>query len=74
MSYFNNNSTKSAAAASAGKENSNPHPKPTTEEYELLANMNTLDIKLYDFVTMLFDEQKEIVDKYRKSITTWNGW
>lgn len=75
MSYFNNNSTKkSSAAASAGKENSNPHPKPTKEEYELLANMNVLDIKLYNFVTKLFDEQKEIVDTYQKSITSWNGW
>ena len=75
MSHFSNknNSTKSAAA-SAGKENYNPHPKPTQEEYELLANMNVLDIKLYDFVTKLFDEQNEIVEKYQKSITSWNGW
>ena len=72
MSYFNTNSTKKSA--SAGKENYNPHPKPTQEEYELLANMNILDIKLYDFVTKLFDEQKEIVDAYQKSITSWNGW
>jgi len=75
MSYFNKNSTKSSAAASAvGKENYNPHPKPTKEEYELLANMNTLDIKLYDFVTKLFYEQKEAVEEYQKSITSWNGW
>ena len=75
MSYFSNknNSTKSAAA-SAGKENSNPHPKPTKEEYELLANMNVLDIKLYDFFIKLFDEQKEAVKEYQKSITSWNGW
>jgi len=76
MSYFSNdnNSTKSAAASSAGRENYNPHPKPTQEEYELLANTNTLDIKLYDFVSKLFDEQKEAVKEYKKSISSWNGW
>ena len=74
MSYFSNSNNSTKKSASAGKENYNPHPKPTQEEYELLANMNILDIKLYNFVEKLFDEQKEIVDKYQKSITSWNGW
>jgi len=48
------------------KKNSNPHPK--VEEgcpaWEALAEKNTLDIRLYEYMVQLFDEQKDIIESY----------
>mmetsp|Transcript_24061 Transcript_24061/g.51507 ORF Transcript_24061/g.51507 Transcript_24061/m.51507 type:complete len:82 (-) Transcript_24061:511-756(-) len=42
--------------------------RPQLEEgspaWELLAEKNALDIRLYEFVVELFEEQREVIDSY----------
>ncbi|KAL7539621.1 hypothetical protein ACHAXR_009449 [Thalassiosira sp. AJA248-18] len=51
------------------KTNSNPHPKVEkgSPAWDLLAEQNALDIRLYEYILVLFQEQKEIIDSYRTS-------
>mmetsp|Transcript_43783 Transcript_43783/g.78579 ORF Transcript_43783/g.78579 Transcript_43783/m.78579 type:complete len:353 (+) Transcript_43783:170-1228(+) len=48
------------------KKNSNPHPKVEegSPAWEALAEKNTLDIRLYEYMVQLFDEQKDIIESY----------
>ena len=48
------------------KTNSNSHPKlePGNPAWEVLAEDNALDIKLYEYILYLFNQQKEVVDSY----------
>jgi len=50
----------------AEKKNANSHPKVEegSAAWKTLADTNTLDMKLYDYVIQLFDEQKEIIESY----------
>lgn len=50
----------------ATKKNSNSHPtvEVGSEEWNVLAERNRLDVELYEYVVRLFDEQKEIIDTY----------
>ncbi|KAL7529500.1 hypothetical protein ACHAXR_004756 [Thalassiosira sp. AJA248-18] len=52
------------------KTNSNSHPKVEkgSPAWDLLAEQNALDIRLYEYILGLFEEQKEIVDSYRTSL------
>eukprot|EP00578_Thalassiosira_sp_NH16_P026747 CAMPEP_0181094344 /NCGR_PEP_ID=MMETSP1071-20121207/9944_1 /TAXON_ID=35127 /ORGANISM="Thalassiosira sp., Strain NH16" /LENGTH=381 /DNA_ID=CAMNT_0023176669 /DNA_START=141 /DNA_END=1286 /DNA_ORIENTATION=+ len=51
------------------KKNSNSHPKVEegSEEWEILAEKNSLDVRLYEYVLELFDEQKETIESYSMS-------
>ena len=53
------------------KSNSNSHPKVErgSPAWELLAEQNALDIRLYEYVVQLFDEQKDIIDSYPTKIS-----
>lgn len=44
--------------------NSNPHPKVLegSPEYNLLAERNSLDMILYKYITLLYTEQKRLID------------
>ena len=48
------------------KSNSNSHPKATdgSELWIALAEQNPLDIKLYEFIVQLFEEQRELIESY----------
>lgn len=50
----------------AKKHNSNSHPKvePGSATWNAIIQRNALDMRLYDFILQLFDEQKEIIDSY----------
>ena len=52
------------------KTNSNKHPKVETdgEAWQLLAERNALDIRLYDYVVKLFEEQRELIETYRSAL------
>lgn len=65
-----------AAAAGVGSEegrakatdgmNSNPHPKikEGSPEYALLAERNSLDMILFNYITLLYKEQKKLIQSY----------
>mmetsp|Transcript_13745 Transcript_13745/g.29873 ORF Transcript_13745/g.29873 Transcript_13745/m.29873 type:complete len:370 (-) Transcript_13745:146-1255(-) len=46
--------------------NSNPHPKVKegSPEYNLIAERNALDMILYNYITLLYSEQKGLIDSY----------
>lgn len=46
--------------------NSNPHPKVVegSPEYNLLAERNALDMILFNYLTLLYAEQKNLLDSY----------
>ena len=46
--------------------NSNPHPKVVegSPEYNLLAERNALDMILFNYLTLLYAEQKSLLDSY----------
>mmetsp|Transcript_9698 Transcript_9698/g.21031 ORF Transcript_9698/g.21031 Transcript_9698/m.21031 type:complete len:427 (+) Transcript_9698:297-1577(+) len=46
--------------------NSNPHPKVLegTPEYNLIAERNALDMILYNYIVLLYDEQRELINSY----------
>lgn len=48
------------------KKNSNSHPKVEegSEEWAMIAEKNALDVRLYEYVLQLFEEQKEIIESY----------
>lgn len=52
------------------KTNSNSHAKVEKDSpaYRLLAEKNSLDIQLYEYVLELFEEQKEIIESYSNSV------
>lgn len=63
------------------KMNSHSHPKVEkgSPAWELLAEQNALDIRLYDYVLELFEEQRELVNLYPSKSTVVvqskeNGW
>ena len=35
-----------------------------SEEWAIIAKKNALDVRLYEYVLQLFDEQKEIIESY----------
>ncbi|KAL3761544.1 hypothetical protein ACHAW5_003092 [Stephanodiscus triporus] len=52
------------------KSNSNPHPEVElgSPAWELLAQMNALDIKLYEYAVRLFEEQKMLFVNSRDDV------
>ncbi|KAL7525938.1 hypothetical protein ACHAXR_004378 [Thalassiosira sp. AJA248-18] len=46
--------------------NSNPHPKilEGSPEYNLIAERNSLDMILFNYITLLYAEQKTLIDSY----------
>ncbi|KAL7529109.1 hypothetical protein ACHAWF_002840 [Thalassiosira exigua] len=50
----------------------NPHATvlPGSPAWKALAKTNALDVRLYEFILDLFDEQEEIIEKYRRSSST----
>ena len=48
------------------KSNSNSHPKVSegSEPWISLADVNPFDIKLYEFIVKLFEEQRELIESY----------
>mmetsp|Transcript_17000 Transcript_17000/g.36631 ORF Transcript_17000/g.36631 Transcript_17000/m.36631 type:complete len:362 (+) Transcript_17000:104-1189(+) len=50
----------------AEKKNTNSHPKVEegSPAWRILAKTNALDMRLYDYILQLFDEQKEIIESY----------
>ena len=48
------------------KSNSNSHPKVSegSQAWKALAEANPLDIKLYEFIIQLFEEQRELIESY----------
>eukprot|EP01082_Thalassiosira_pseudonana_P004995 g4567.t1 g4567 contig15:1304446-1306118(+) len=57
---------KEAKKGATDNKNSNAHPKVLegSPEYELLAERNSLDVILYNYILLLNDQQKHIVDGY----------
>lgn len=57
------------------KENSNSHPKVQegSTAWQVLARDNAFDIRLYESIVQQFDEQKEIISSYAKSMAVRNG-
>mmetsp|Transcript_28988 Transcript_28988/g.61272 ORF Transcript_28988/g.61272 Transcript_28988/m.61272 type:complete len:367 (+) Transcript_28988:35-1135(+) len=57
------------------KENSNPHPKVKegSPGWQILAEKNSFDLRLYESIVVLFDEQKEIISSYAKSVAGPKG-
>lgn len=49
--------------------NSNPHPKVVagSSEYQVIAQRNSLDMTLYNYITLLYEEQKQLVDSYARN-------
>jgi len=74
--YFGSNDKKEVPANANGADdgkskaandmNSNPHPKilEGSPEYNLLAERNALDMILYNYITLLYAEQKKLIDSY----------
>jgi hypothetical protein len=52
------------------KKNSNSHPtiKEGDKGWQVLAEKNAMDIRLYDYILQLFEEQREIIDSYTNSM------
>lgn len=50
--------------------NSNPHPKVEegSPEYNVIAERNALDMILFNYITLLYSEQKEIIDSYVRAV------
>mmetsp|Transcript_12562 Transcript_12562/g.22618 ORF Transcript_12562/g.22618 Transcript_12562/m.22618 type:complete len:87 (+) Transcript_12562:3-263(+) len=50
--------------------NSNPHPmvEQGSPEWKALAEKNDLDIRLYDYVVQLFEEQRGIIESYAAAL------
>jgi len=57
------------------KKNSNSHPKVEegSPAWRILARTNALDIRLYECILQLFDEQKEIIESYTKKSMVVQG-
>ena len=53
------------------KTNSNPHPKlePGSPAWDVLAQDNALDIQLYEYILVLFDQQGEVINSYARGIS-----
>lgn len=49
--------------------NSNPHPKVEvgSPEYSILATRNSFDMVLYDYITLLYEEQRSLIYSYANS-------
>lgn len=56
------------------KTNSNSHPKlePGSPAWDVLAQENALDIQLYEYILLLFDQQRELINSYATSINDYN--
>lgn len=52
------------------KSNSNSHPKmePGSPAWDALAQGNALDIQLYEYILLMFDQQREVIDSYATSV------
>ena len=52
------------------KANSNSHPKikEGSAPWDSLARANQLDIRLYNYIVELFDEQKGLIESYRGAL------
>jgi len=50
----------------ARRTNSNPHPKMDKDNpaWQLLAEQNSYDVQLYEYIVELFDKQKEVINSY----------
>jgi len=57
-----------ALGAKKHNSDSHPHVDPGSAAWNALAKRNQLDIRLYEFVLELYDEQREIIDIYTSSI------
>lgn len=59
----------------AKKHNSNSHPKvePGSATWNAITQRNALDMKLYDFILQLYDEQKGIIDSYTSDVDQDEG-
>jgi len=57
---------KGTSAGPNDNKNSNPHPKVAegSREYNILAERNALDMILFNFITLLYAEQKSLIDSY----------
>jgi len=57
------------------KQNSNSHPKVEkgSPAWRILARTNALDMRLYDYILQLFDEQKEIIESHTKKSMVVQG-
>jgi len=57
------------------KKNSNPHPKVEegSPEWEAFAGKNALDIRLYDYILQIFEEQKEVIESYAIDMAVQEG-
>ncbi|KAL7530599.1 hypothetical protein ACHAXR_003588 [Thalassiosira sp. AJA248-18] len=55
---------------SSMKTNFNSHPKVEkgSPAWDLLAEQNALDIRLYEYILVIFQEQKGIINSYRTSV------
>eukprot|EP00956_Cyclotella_meneghiniana_P025329 scaffold52663_cov76-Cyclotella_meneghiniana.AAC.3 len=49
----------------ADNKNSHSHPKARSPEWDLLAERNSLDMILYSYIQLLFNQQKHIVEEFR---------
>mmetsp|Transcript_20650 Transcript_20650/g.44827 ORF Transcript_20650/g.44827 Transcript_20650/m.44827 type:complete len:379 (-) Transcript_20650:141-1277(-) len=58
--------TADADAGNVEGMNSHSHPKhePGSPEYNVIAERNALDMILYNYITLLFSEQKVVIDAY----------
>jgi len=56
------------------KTNSNSHPKlePGSPAWDVLAQDNALDIQLYEYIVLLFDQQREVINSYATSANEIN--
>jgi len=56
------------------KSNSNSHPKmePGSPAWDALAQANALDMQLYEYILLLFDQQREVIDSYATSVNEMN--
>lgn len=55
--------------------NSNPHPKVEagSPEYNILASRNSFDMVLYDYITLLYEEQRRLIYSYTTSCSLGLG-
>jgi hypothetical protein len=49
------------------KSNSHPQVKKGSATWNALAKRNKLDLRLYDYILQLFDEQRDIIESYSKA-------